>query len=132
MKLLTVQFDAPGDGVNRHSCQTEVQEAPIPHRSVIVSDPEIMGGTPCFVGTRGPADSLIDCPEAGDSLAEFLDNFPSVSREAAIAALEEAFARSNHRRTQARLTRNLADLLEGESAAAEGVASALREKALQP
>jgi uncharacterized protein (DUF433 family) len=60
--------------------------------SVIVSDPEILGGTPCFRGTRVPVDSLIDYLEAGDTLDEFLDNFPSVSREAAIAALEEAKA----------------------------------------
>lgn len=60
--------------------------------SVIVSDPEILGGTPCFRGTRVPVESLIDYLEAGDSLDEFLDNFPSVSREAAIAALEEAKA----------------------------------------
>lgn len=64
----------------------------MPHQSVVVSDPEIMGGTPCFRGTRVPIDSLIDYLEAGDSLDEFLDNFPSVSREAAIAALEEAKA----------------------------------------
>ena len=62
------------------------------HESVIVRDPEILGGTPCFIGTRVPVDSLIDYLEAGDSLDEFLDNFPSVSREAAIAALEEAKA----------------------------------------
>jgi uncharacterized protein (DUF433 family) len=62
------------------------------HPSVVVSDPEILGGTPCFRGTRVPVDSLIDYLEAGDSLDEFLDNFPSVSREAAIAALEEAKA----------------------------------------
>jgi uncharacterized protein (DUF433 family) len=60
--------------------------------SVIVSDPEILGGTPSFRGTRVPVDSLIDYLEAGDSLNEFLDNFPSVTREAAIAALEEAKA----------------------------------------
>lgn len=60
--------------------------------SVIVRDPEILGGTPCFRGTRVPVDSLIDYLEAGDSLNEFLENFPSVSREAAIAALEEAKA----------------------------------------
>ena len=64
----------------------------MPNQSVIVSDPEILGGTPCFRGTRVPVDSLIDYLEAGDSLGEFLDNFPSVSREAAIAALEEAKA----------------------------------------
>jgi uncharacterized protein (DUF433 family) len=49
-----------------------------------------MGGTSCFRGTRVPVDSLIDYLEAGDTLDEFLDNFPSVTREAAIAALEEA------------------------------------------
>ena len=59
---------------------------------LIHSDPEILGGTPCFCGTRVPVDSLIDYLEAGDSLDEFLDNFPSVSREAAVAALEEAKA----------------------------------------
>jgi len=64
----------------------------MPHQSVIVSDPEVLGGTPCFRGTRVPVDSLIDYLEAGDSLDDFLDNFPSVSREAAIAALEEAKA----------------------------------------
>ncbi|HWC99149.1 MAG TPA: DUF433 domain-containing protein [Candidatus Sulfopaludibacter sp.] len=57
---------------------------------VVVSDPEILGGTPCFRGTRVPVDSLIDYLEAGDTLNEFLDNFPSVSRADAIAALEEA------------------------------------------
>lgn len=58
--------------------------------SVIVSDPEILGGTPCFRGTRVPVDSLIDYLEAGDTLDEFLNNFPSVSRDAAIVVLEEA------------------------------------------
>lgn len=64
----------------------------MPNQSVILSDPKILGGTPCFRGTRVPVDSLIDYLEAGDSLDEFLDNFPSVSREAAIGALEEAKA----------------------------------------
>lgn len=63
-----------------------------PPLSVIVSDPDILGGTPVFRGTRVPVDSLIDYLEAGDSLEEFLDNFPSVSRETAVAALEEARA----------------------------------------
>lgn len=44
----------------------------MPQESVVVSDPEIMGGTPCFAGTRVPVDSLIDYLEAGDSLDEFL------------------------------------------------------------
>ena len=60
--------------------------------SVVVRDPEILGGTPCFRGTRVQVDSLIDYLEAGDTLDEFLDNFPSVGRESAIAALEEAKA----------------------------------------
>lgn len=57
---------------------------------VVHSDPEIMGGTPVFVGTRVPVYNLFDYLEAGDSLEEFLDAFPSVSREQAIAALEIA------------------------------------------
>ena len=70
----------------------KVERSSMKRESVIVSDPEILGGTPCFRGTRVPVDSLIDYLEAGDSLDEFLDNFPSVSREAAVAALEEAKA----------------------------------------
>lgn len=58
--------------------------------SVIHSDPEILGGTPVFVGTRVPLKSLIDYLEGGHSLPDFLDDFPSVSREQAVAALEEA------------------------------------------
>jgi uncharacterized protein (DUF433 family) len=58
--------------------------------SVIVSDPEILGGIPCFRGTRVPVDSLIDYLEASDPLDEFLHNFPSVTRDAAVAALEDA------------------------------------------
>jgi uncharacterized protein (DUF433 family) len=59
-------------------------------RTVVHTDPEIMGGTPVFVGTRVPAQSLFDYLEAGDSLEEFLEAFPTVSREQAIAALEIA------------------------------------------
>jgi uncharacterized protein (DUF433 family) len=57
---------------------------------VIHSDPDILGGTPVFVGTRVPFRNLIDYLEAGHSLDEFLDEFPSVSREQAVAALEAA------------------------------------------
>ena len=56
--------------------------------AVVHSDPEILGGTPVFVGTRVPVKTLYDYLEAGDALDEFLDNFPSVSRDQAIAALE--------------------------------------------
>jgi uncharacterized protein (DUF433 family) len=58
--------------------------------SVIHSDPETLGGTPVFLGTRVPVRNLIDFLEAGDSLEDFLKSFPSVSREQAVAALELA------------------------------------------
>jgi uncharacterized protein (DUF433 family) len=54
------------------------------------SDPDILGGTPVFVGTRVPVKTLLDYLEAGDSLDEFLDHFPSVDREQAVAVLELA------------------------------------------
>lgn len=57
---------------------------------VVHSDPEILGGTPVFVGTRVPVKNLFDYLEAGDSLDQFLQSFPSVTREQAIAALELA------------------------------------------
>jgi uncharacterized protein (DUF433 family) len=57
---------------------------------VIQSDPEILGGTPIFAGTRVPVQNLIDYLEAGETLDTFLDAFPSVSREQAIAVLELA------------------------------------------
>ena len=56
--------------------------------TVVHSDPEIMSGTPVFVGTRVPIRNLIDYLAGGDSLEIILDLFPSVSREQAIAALE--------------------------------------------
>ena len=57
---------------------------------VIQRDPDILGGTPVFVGTRVPIKTFIDYLEAGHPLAEFLDDFPSVSHEQAVAVLEEA------------------------------------------
>jgi len=57
---------------------------------LITVDPEIHSGTPVFAGTRVPVKTLFDHLEAGDSLEVFLDDFPSVSRELAIAVLEEA------------------------------------------
>ncbi len=57
---------------------------------VIMVDPEIMNGTPCFRGTRVPFRNLIDYLEGGHSLGEFLSQFPTVTREMAVAALEEA------------------------------------------
>jgi uncharacterized protein (DUF433 family) len=64
---------------------TVKQQLPVVH-----SDPEIMGGTPVFVGTRVPLQTLLDYLEGGQPLSDFLDDFPTVSREQAIAALEQA------------------------------------------
>ena len=60
------------------------------HPSIVKSDPEILGGTPVFVGTRVPVQTLFDHLEAGDSLDTFLDDFPSVTRDQAVTALELA------------------------------------------
>lgn len=59
---------------------------------IIHSDPDILGGTPVFVGTRVPLRNPIDYLEGDYSLEQFLDDFPSVSREQAVAALEAAHA----------------------------------------
>lgn len=56
----------------------------------IVKDPDILGGTPVFRGTRVPIQTLFDYLEGGDTLEDFLKGFPTVTRESAIAALEEA------------------------------------------
>ena len=58
--------------------------------SVVKIDPEIMSGTPCFAGTRVPARTLFDYLEGGDTLEDFLEDFPTVSREQAISLLAEA------------------------------------------
>lgn len=56
----------------------------------IVQNPLLMSGAPCFVGTRVPVKSLFDYLEAGDSLNVFLDQFPTVTLEAAVGVLEES------------------------------------------
>lgn len=58
--------------------------------SVIHTDPDILGGVPVFVGTRVPLRAMLDYLAAGDSLDEFLDHFPTVSRDQAVAALTQA------------------------------------------
>jgi uncharacterized protein (DUF433 family) len=58
--------------------------------SVIHSDPEILGGTPVFVGTRVPLKNLIDYLEGGHPLDDFLDDFPTVTREQVLSVLDEA------------------------------------------
>ena len=58
--------------------------------SVVTQHPDILGGEPVFAGTRVPAKSLFDHLEAGDSIEQFLEGFPSVKREQVVALLEEA------------------------------------------
>ena len=60
------------------------------HSSVISVSPEIMSGTPVFTGTRVPIQTLLDYLTAGDSIDDFLDGFPTVTREQVITFLEEA------------------------------------------
>lgn len=59
-------------------------------RKIISSSRDVMGGTPVFAGTRVPIQTLLDYIEAGDSIDEFLDGFPTVKREQVVAFLEEA------------------------------------------
>jgi uncharacterized protein (DUF433 family) len=57
-------------------------------KGVVQTDPEVLGGTAVFVGTRVPLQNLIDSLEGGESLDEFLEGFPSVTREQAVAVIE--------------------------------------------
>lgn len=59
-------------------------------KQIVHSDPEILSGTPVFVGTRVPVQALLDFLEGGDTIEDFLDNYPGVSRDQAVAFLEEA------------------------------------------
>ena len=58
--------------------------------AIIVRNPEVLGGTPVFRGTRVPIQALFDYLEGGETLEDFLEGFPTVSRESAVAALVEA------------------------------------------
>jgi uncharacterized protein (DUF433 family) len=63
---------------------------PAQRNEVIAKDPDILGGTPVFRGTRVPFQALLDYLEGGQTLDEFLEDFPTVSREVAVLALEHA------------------------------------------
>jgi uncharacterized protein (DUF433 family) len=62
-------------------------------KPIVTSSPDILSGTPVFVGTRVPVQALIDCLEGGETIDDFLAGFPTVSREQVVAFLEEATAR---------------------------------------
>jgi uncharacterized protein (DUF433 family) len=61
--------------------------------SVVTSSPDVLGGTPVFAGTRVPIENLLDYLEGGESIEDFLEGFPSVSRDQVITFLEETKAR---------------------------------------
>jgi len=61
--------------------------------TVVTSSPDVMGGTPVFAGTRVPVENLLDYLEGGESIDDFLEGFPSVTREQVIAFLEETRVR---------------------------------------
>lgn len=63
----------------------------VPERAIIHSDPDILSGIPVFIGTRVPAQTFVDYLEGGHNIDDFLDDFPTVSREQASAFLKQAF-----------------------------------------
>jgi uncharacterized protein (DUF433 family) len=65
------------------------EESDATTKSVVESSPDILGGTPVFKGTRVPVATLLDYLAAGDPLERFLDHFPTVKREQAVALLDE-------------------------------------------
>jgi uncharacterized protein (DUF433 family) len=66
------------------------------HSSQVISDPDILGGTPVFAGTRVPVRILFEHLEAGDPLGVFIEDFPSVTKAAAIQVLKDAQASLTH------------------------------------
>ena len=82
--------DVTIDDTFLHSLWDEAEELAETPGAVVNSDPERIGGTPAFTGTRVPVDNLFDYLESGDGLAEFLDDFPSVRPAQAVAALKIA------------------------------------------
>lgn len=64
-----------------------------PKRPLITTSPEVLGGTPVFAGTRVPVQTLIEYLEGGETIDDFLEGFPTVTREQVIAFLEEAKSR---------------------------------------
>lgn len=92
------------DGLNADmAVESTKRGAAMPSTEAVVhSDPNILGGTPVFVGTRVPFRNLIDYLERNHSLEEFLDSFPTVSREQAVAALEAAHEAVSARARSAR------------------------------
>lgn len=89
-ECLVVRNREPRHATKQVALYSEVQERMPNTDPVVHSDPDILSGAPVFVGTRVPVQSLFDYLEGGDTLDEFLRQFPSVRRDQAIAALELA------------------------------------------
>ena len=86
----TLPFYSTGGGPRPGILANSLRIMHMTTTSAVHSDPDILGGTPVFVGTRVPVQNLIDYLEHGRDLDAFLDDFPTVGRPQAIAALEEA------------------------------------------
>jgi uncharacterized protein (DUF433 family) len=82
--------DTKAKQIQRHRALESRESAYVTMAAVIQSDSDILGGTPVFVGTRVPLRNLIDYLERNHTVEEFLDSFPTVSREHVVAALEAA------------------------------------------
>src|SRR5882724_797312 len=85
-------FSATGPAESKLELRATGPKAPIVNLSdeVIVKDPDILGGTPVFRGTRVPFQALLDYLEGGQTLGEFLDDFPTVTHQAAVSSLKLA------------------------------------------
>jgi uncharacterized protein (DUF433 family) len=79
-----------GEGARLTRVDAGVSFGVMKRAQIVHSDPEILGGTPVFVGTRVPVQTLLVYIESGETIEEFLDNFPTVSKAQAVAFLEEA------------------------------------------
>lgn len=92
-RLCLARFETPTRHTRaRYAGAASAIWSPIMNKHLVTVDPEIHSGTPVFAGTRVPIKTLFDHLEAGDALDVFLDDFPSVSRDLAVAVLEEARA----------------------------------------
>jgi uncharacterized protein (DUF433 family) len=80
-------------GILEHTESTELVGSSDPRAAIVSIDPERMGGTPCFVGTRVPVRYLFEYLTNGKSLETFLEDFEGVPREEAVATLEQAYER---------------------------------------
>jgi uncharacterized protein (DUF433 family) len=87
-----VRFSVKAHAIIGISLHYSMRKNPMSHDDIVTISPDIMSGTPVFCGTRVPIQNLLDYLKAGDSIDDFLDGFPTVSREQVIAFLDAAEA----------------------------------------